>query len=443
MIHIFQAPCGSGKSEIIRRLAKKYHDKSFLVLFKNHDNEESWNLGQSYPQTRDLFIYSDIEEMYKLGLNPGQMVYLFINNNLSNDPSVQAYMQKKESFNNARVKKGCIERFFISDDFSEIDTDIVVFDESVIEHAVKIGNITVKDLKTIRDSKLISFNNFSLLMDKLKHSKRFTKSLIKDIQGDIKKDFTTALSISESIKSLNELLNSDYYEWNFDSNKNPRIIYMQNRLNRLDAIANNPKKKVFIFSATPEMTLYNSRFETRLHQLPEADMKSEITFYLPSTTTAQTSLLSMSDKEIIKMLKAAKVGHVKNLMSFKKFIPPPGYNLVNWWGCECGTNDFIGQDLTVIGTFRYPEYVIKFLAKAAGLTFDESKAQWENQTVTIEGYNITGRFMKDDTLRKLEIEMCQNKIIQMMHRGRPITEDVTCTVISDIPLPRIPLQHLP
>jgi hypothetical protein len=50
--------------------------------------------------------------------------------------------------------------------------------------------------------------------------------------------------------------------------------------------------------------------------------------------------------------------------------------------------------------------------------------------------------MEDETLRKLEIEMCQNKIIQMMHRPRPITEDVTCTVISDIPLSGVPVHLL-
>ena len=133
MIDIFQAPCGSGKSEIMRRLAEKHHDKSFLVLFKNHDNEENWDLGHSYPQTRDLFIYSDIEDMYKLGFNPGKMVYMYVRQNLNNDLAARTYMEELESFNDARVKKGCIERFFISDDFSEIDTDIVVFDESVIE----------------------------------------------------------------------------------------------------------------------------------------------------------------------------------------------------------------------------------------------------------------------------------------------------------------------
>jgi hypothetical protein len=439
-LHIIKALCGSGKSTImqwkIQEYLSKHPDKKVLILYKNHNTEEEANIGVAYPNAKKMLtkISQNIQEMYEYGLNPQGIIEDYCNNNPL-DTEVIEYKSKFAAFNNAQIRTATMERFAITERLAKSDVDIIVFDEDPFDYLVKPYRVNKDFLKKVVSKKLLDKQTiFDFTGELQAGATKFSSALQKQIFAEVKKKWGKYTIDKESIKVFLELTKCDYLEGDPAGNG---LLFMKNRLHHIETALSN--KTVIITSATPFMSLYEKKFkDLEFYEFDDVEFIGRVTHYIPSMKTSKWK----SQENIPKILEALDTD-ITNVMTFKNTELPEGYEKDKlYYGVETGSNKSKGKDAIIIGTPHLQPYTCKMFAIAAGYDFDRDKARCKRCTVQINGVPYTSCLNEDSYIRSLEIEHLQNKITQLLHRPRPLTEDVDVIVVVDLPLPGIPYQFL-
>ena len=120
-----------------------------------------------------------------------------------------------------------------------------------------------------------------------------------------------------------------------------------------------------------------------------------------------------------------------HMITFKKFAELIGCPL--YFGNLAGIDYLKGQDMNVVGTNHYPEFVYKLLPHALGLDFDHC-AKMKNIPIIHNDYQFHFMTFEDEILREFHLWMVESDLEQAVGRARLLRCDCTVNLFSNFPL---------
>jgi len=121
----------------------------------------------------------------------------------------------------------------------------------------------------------------------------------------------------------------------------------------------------------------------------------------------------------------------EHLITYKKYAKPAGTSL--WFGNLAGIDYLKEQNLNVVGTQNYPEFVYKLLPIILGLDFDHD-AKMKYIPIIRNGYQFHFMTFEDEILREFHLWMVESELEQAVGRARLLRFDCIVNLFSNYPL---------
>jgi hypothetical protein len=119
------------------------------------------------------------------------------------------------------------------------------------------------------------------------------------------------------------------------------------------------------------------------------------------------------------------------MITFKKYAKQAGSDL--WFGNLAGIDYLKGQNINVVGTPHYPEFVYKLLPHALGLNFDHD-AKMKYIPIVRNGYQFHFMTFEDEILREFHLWFIESELEQAVGRARLLRCDCIVNLFSNYPL---------
>jgi hypothetical protein len=121
-----------------------------------------------------------------------------------------------------------------------------------------------------------------------------------------------------------------------------------------------------------------------------------------------------------------------NMITFKTHKAYGGGPL--HFGNTEGSNMFEGQDIAVVGTPHYPEFLYKLFAFSIGLEFDPKETMRRDYKASRNSYNFYFHTYNDDKLRDIHFWALESELEQAVGRARLLRNDCNVYLFSNFPL---------
>jgi hypothetical protein len=120
---------------------------------------------------------------------------------------------------------------------------------------------------------------------------------------------------------------------------------------------------------------------------------------------------------------------IKKRITFKRFCK----NGDRHFGKTTGVNELEGQDINVIGTPHQPEFLYKLIAHTFGHdVVDDAKMRY--QLIRHKGFAFWFMTFDRELLKNIQLWMIESELLQAIGRARPLREECTVNVFSNLPL---------
>jgi hypothetical protein len=187
--------------------------------------------------------------------------------------------------------------------------------------------------------------------------------------------------------------------------------------------------KCTVLSATADETIYKYYFgkeNVYFHECRQAMYTGELTQYYDSTMSRSyikehLSIYSVIERELGKMPR----------ITFQDFA---GSDPI-YYGKTEGCDFYKGQNICIIGTPHYPQWVYKLIAATVGIEHD-SEDELRPQEVTHNSYRFRLMTYKDEVLRAVQFYLIEGELEQAVGRARLLRFDCVVYLFSNFPLPQ-------
>lgn len=432
-IYVFRFDTGVGKSTFIQTI-----EKPFLLAVPTHALKDQMvqdfaSVGKNVAHTPALPddlpdpVQEAIDRLYTLGAT-GKAAAA-VRNFARVIPSAETYVKALDT---ALQTQETVVTTHARVCYAKTDHDLVVVDEDILPTIFQQSNVRIGDLIKLRD----------VLMNTPRSLGKNTPN--KDVQ--ILSDFiTTIVGSAEHIPHARMALpftNYAHIEKLILDSANGLSGNVLGVLGCSHYIRHNehiffiarrelPKnKKILVFSATANETLYRRAFGDRVVFIdsPSVRHKGKILQY-----AVNSSRNALKTKGVIEFAKTV-IGDA-GVITFKANRNDFEDSVVAHIGAVAGLNTFSGKPLAIIATPHMDDKVYALLASALGHTINPSDLSFKRHTLLKRnGFEFYFYTFDHELMREIQLHMVEAELFQAVGRARPIDNGVTVIVISDMPV---------
>ena len=473
MWHVIKAQTALGKTEAYLNLAKELDLKFLIVVPTNilkrdvklraDELELPTIVSPSLDEIRDElepFVWESICDYRKAGLY--SEVYRCISywEDRTGDSTLGNYLQQLDEFRNFGGHAITTHRRFLNMEEAKLKKyDVIIIDEDIILSSIATDQqtITISTLRKIleiAEEKSSVSSQYKALMMKIKGIFKRIKN-----QNLFRLDaFEWNVGIEEYSPKRKKVKPGKWYKDSYDSDSSEE----NEESDGISTLADIPSfcwAEHFSYRKTSEERGLTEDCITFLKPFKFKDIKcimvsatanervceyvfgaDKVKFYECKKARLKGKLIQFYDRSMSRTYVAENpdvFDRIKKWSGFEHTITFKSYakmaNSSLWFGNLAGVDYLKGQNLNVIGTNHYPEFVYKLLPHALGLDFDHD-AKMKNIPIIRNGYQFHFMTFEDEILREFHLWMVESDLEQAVGRARLLRYDCIVYLFSNFPL---------
>jgi hypothetical protein len=427
-IHIFKVATAAGKTELCT------DQKNIVLALPNHFlkteiSKQRMRIDhKTTPDYEELSkeIKNYLEYYYTIGAYSKASKFL-AENSETNEQVRKYYEQCNECYQSADTVLTTHQKAL----FVTWKHNTIIFDEDIISSLLSTDKVSLRDLNRLY-TKIENVND-----------KAYLKTLIDNIT-----DGRVYFPIASNFKFANfkaiehEILNSKKYEskiLQFFRSKyyvvDKQDVNTIHFINKFDIPQN---KKIIIFSATADESIYRTLFGDRVKFYDVSNVKpTGLIVQDTKYSYSRSSLRNPKHRQyVVDILKQSQVPTI-TFAGCKELLNEHGVNVVEemHFGKTTGSNILKGQNIAVVGAPHANPITIALYSKLLNFPVTELDFKVYQQMVEHNGFRFWFNAYENKHLRKLQFMFIETELIQAVGRARVNTELCKVQVFSGYPLP--------
>lgn len=420
------APAGLGKTTKI----SKWEDCVIACNSNGNKNELAKKMGSNAIATPDYPVFSDsVNKGLKFFLNAGYsekaIEYITSVSNGFEEATVQDMAKAKAYLMSLKeTKVGKYSNLITTKQravrMEKGERDILVFDECPLSEIVKIDSIKLSDISALVNvTDGVINSQLRKLEDYIRELSNGQVSCLEKYDLD-KENILNALKECDMPVNIIDFLNCKRFVK--DPFRRNSIHFVNLHIDEVSKY-----KKIAIFSASASPTAYKLLFPNiKIMEMPNVKHKGQVLQYNEFNTSRRGMKYSadiisslVGDDKVITFKDSKK--HFKN--------PLP----LHFGNCA-STNEYEGNDISVVGTTHLPNYTYLLTAEALDMKLTEDDCKMSYRRTERNGYGFKINTFAGEQLSRLQMDMIEAETIQSVGRGRTIRNECTVKVFTNMPM---------
>ena len=481
--HIIKAQTALGKTHAYLNLAKESHLKFLIVvptnILKRDVESRAKKMGIPVAVSpsldeihRDLEtnVWDGIQQLRKSGLH--SRVYPFISRlAYAGYPDLKKYLEKLDEFRKSDGHSITTHRRFLNMKENELKKyDAIIIDEDIIMSSIANDQGTIP-ISTLHEMLAMAEKEKSITDSNGVPKHQAYANLAKKIKGILKNLDNQGLFTMPAIEwetdpvndlPLDELFSrstmwlhdkSSYYETLIEEYEEvegisaltdiPSFCLAEHFIYRKASKEKNLKEdcvtylkpfkikdiKFIMVSATANKKVCEYVFggdNVEFYECKKARLKGKLNQYYDKSMSRE--YISKNPYVFDRIRKWSGFEHT---ITFKNYAKEAYSKL--WFGNLAGIDYLKGQNINVVGTNHYPEFVYKLLPFALGLDFNHD-AKMKYIPIKRNGYQFHFMTFEDEILQEFHLWMVESDLEQAVGRARLLRFDCVVNLFSNYPL---------
>ena len=438
-VSIIKAPTGIGKTDAVLDYLKTYPHMTVCMAVPTHKLKSEIRERMI---AKDIKGFDFIPELNTDDLEPelqeSYLQYLRVGNYseakkllyLSKNHDVMDYVRLSDNFNMGWLEKVVIThaRTLLT---GRLKHDVLIIDEDII----------LKSLNTM----VVSINNLNDLKSKIQHPECdgwFS-------QWENEEGLLTIKPMKQ--KYIKEIIKTIDTSINFNVNQvlksglcfveNGQVYFAEKR--RLLQC-----KKIVILSATIDDPIARKFFQINGMQMdyfevPPVKYMGNLHQYTDLPSSKQT-LSDGNLVEIYQKIMGLLPDRDMKMITYKSFedeLIREGFDVVATFGATEGLNQFAGEDIAIIGTFRVTPAMYMLFAKSIESTVEARDDKLSYQVTTYNGFRFHLYTFDHPIIREVNLYMINSEIEQCIGRARLVRKDCKVYLVCKLPMLQAQIEN--
>lgn len=430
-IYIFNLPIGFGKTTRLKQI------KGVDIGFPTHDLKEEVSMGMTIthlktpklPSFNNPIINQNLNKFYQMGLNESARKLL---KKVAEEFSIDVSLVDREKAINYLLEvnnKSDAETTLLTTHqrllMTNSESNTLIFDEDPIFDILSVNSFKINDIIKI-NNKLPKNLKLTNLIEKLTTAKSGIVYPFENIDFD-RETIADAIIKNNISSNIMKFLNSIAF---YKCKNNIDLCFY---INRNDL---NLNKKNIIFSATPQIHLYQKMYPEHIEIIDFSNIKyvGKITQYV-NYSYSRSSLTDGLIHEIKEKIGSIPVITFKNK---KEHFNQDDLNL--YFGKNKGYNELDGYDIAVVGTPHFNEIIYRLVSFSVGVNPNEED-ELKYRIVEYGNYRFPFRTFINKDMQIIQLSIIEADIIQSIGRARPLRNECFIELFSNLPISQAEINY--